>query len=247
MATEADQPAEWDDVARLQSLGDPTRRALYEYVSHQSEPAGRDEAAAAAGVGRTLAAYHLDRMVEDGLLEVSFARRTGRTGPGAGRPAKLYRRAARQFNVSLPPRDYELAAKILAKAVDSELTGRAQAALEESARSFGREIAAEVESRGSDRRPAARVAVFEQVLIERGYEPYRDEDGVLRLRNCPFDRLADAHRQMVCGMNLALLDEAVRTPEGPLFSASLDPRPGMCCVALQAKGGKAKKKRSERS
>src|SRR5581483_11937951 len=95
-----------DDVASLGSLGAPTRRALYGYVSRQGEPVGRDEAAAAAGIGRTLAAYHLDRMVEDGLLEVSFARRTGRRGPGAGRPAKLYRRASREFSISLPPRDY---------------------------------------------------------------------------------------------------------------------------------------------
>jgi predicted ArsR family transcriptional regulator len=241
-----DRPAERDDVARLYSLGDPTRRALYEYVSSRPEPTGRDEAAAAAGIGRTLAAYHLDRMVEDGLFEVSFARRTGRTGPGAGRPAKFYRRAAREFNVSLPPRDYELAAKILAKAVDSELTGRARAALDESARSFGREIAAEVETRAPGRSSAARLAALEEVLAERGYEPFHDEDGVIRLRNCPFDRLADAHRQMVCGMNLALLDRAVQTPEGPLLTATLDPRPGMCCVALQGKGDKGKRKRPER-
>jgi predicted ArsR family transcriptional regulator len=245
MGNRADRQAQRDDVSRLNSLGDPTRRALYDYVIRRPEPTGRDEAAAAAGVGRTLAAYHLDRMVEDGLLEVSFARRSGRTGPGAGRPAKLYRRAAREFNVSLPPRDYELAAKILAKAVDSELTGRARAALEESARSFGKEIAAEVESRASGRSPARRMTIFEKVLAERGYEPFRDEDGVLRLRNCPFDRLADAHRQMVCGMNLALLDRAVQAPEGPVFSASLDPRPGLCCVALEGMADKGRKKRSK--
>ena len=246
METGADPPVERDDISRLNSLFDPTRRALYDFVSRQPEPAGRDEAAAAAGVGRPLAAYHLDRMVDDGLLEVSFARRSGRTGPGAGRPAKLYRRAEREFNISLPQRDYELAAKILAKAVDSELTGRAQAALEESARSFGREIADEVEGRAANRRPAARLAVLEEVLVERGYEPFRDEEGVIRLRNCPFDRLADAHRQMVCGMNLALLDRAVQTSEGPLLTATLDPRPGLCCVALRAKDDKAKGNRPKK-
>src|SRR5687768_9388476 len=120
MDNAAEQEQFRDDVASVGSLGDQTRRALYDFVVRQAEPAGRDEAAAAAGVGRTLAAYHLDRMVEDGLLEVSFARRTGRSGPGAGRPAKLYRRASREFNVSLPPRDYELAAQIFADAVDSE-------------------------------------------------------------------------------------------------------------------------------
>jgi predicted ArsR family transcriptional regulator len=231
MNRRAEQEPARDDVASLGSLGDPTRRALYQYVSRQPEPTGRDEAAAAAGVGRTLAAYHLDRMVEDGLLEVSFARRTGRSGPGAGRPAKLYRRASREFQISLPPRDYELAARLLADAVDSEPTGRAKAALRESAQEFGCEVAAEVARRVSGRSEAQRLAVLEQVLAERGYEPFHDEDGVIRLRNCPFDRLADAHRQTVCGMNLALLEQAATTPKGTL-KAVLDPRPGLCCVAL---------------
>src|SRR5687767_9618878 len=128
MDNAAEQEQLRDDVASVGSLGDQTRRALYDFVVRQAGPAGRDEAAAAAGVGRTLAAYHLDRMVEDGLLEVSFARRTGRSGPGAGRPAKLYRRATREFNISLPPRNYELAARIFANAVDSDPTGRAKAA-----------------------------------------------------------------------------------------------------------------------
>jgi predicted ArsR family transcriptional regulator len=230
-AKRQDQESPRDDVASLGSLGDPTRRALYGYVVRQAEPAGRDEAAAAAGVGRTLAAYHLDRMVEDGLLEVSFARRTGRSGPGAGRPAKLYRRASREFTISLPPRDYELAARIFANAIDREPSGRAKAALQESAQGFGAEIAAEVDCRAAGRSDAHRLTVLEQVLAERGYEPFSDEDGVIRLRNCPFDSLADAHRQTVCAMNLALLAQAAQSPAGTL-EAVLDPRPDLCCVAL---------------
>jgi predicted ArsR family transcriptional regulator len=243
MDTGAGEELARDDVASVGSLGDPTRRALYEYVSRQTEPTGRDEAAAAAGVSRTLAAYHLDRMVQDGLLEVSFARRTGRSGPGAGRPAKLYRRASREFRISLPPRDYELAARVLARAVDSEPTGRAQAALEESARSFGGDVAAEVERRVSGRGGAERVAVLEQVLAERGYEPFYDDDDVIRLHNCPFDRLADAHRETVCGMNLALLEQAVATSKGMPLKAVLDPRPGLCCVALVPNDQGSKRKR----
>jgi len=230
MRDEADLDRARDDVASLGSLGDRTRRAMYDFVSRQADPVGRDEAAAAAGVGRTLAAYHLDRMVEDGLLEVSFARRTGRSGPGAGRPAKLYRRASREFKVSLPPRDYELAARIFADAVESEPTGRAKAALQESARGFGSEVAAEVERRMTGRRRAERVAVLEEVLAERGYEPVRDADGVIRLRNCPFDCLADAHRETVCGMNLTLLGEAVASHD--TLNAALEPRSGLCCVAI---------------
>jgi predicted ArsR family transcriptional regulator len=224
------EPAK-DDITSLGSLADPSRRALYEFVTGQAEPVGRDEAASASGLGRALAAYHLDRMVEDGLLEVSFARRTGRTGPGAGRPAKLYRRAAREFNLSLPPRNYELAARIFADAVESEPTGRAKEALQESARGFGAEVAAEVDRRAAGRSEAQRLAVLEQLLAERGYEPFRDEDGVIRLRNCPFDCLAEGHRQTVCGMNLALLAEAAESRRGTI-KAVLDPRPNLCCVAL---------------
>jgi predicted ArsR family transcriptional regulator len=243
MQNAADHDPVRDDLTSLGSLGDPTRRALYDFVTRQAQPAGRDEAAAAAGVGRTLAAYHLDRMVDDGLLEVSFARRTGRSGPGAGRPAKLYRRASRDFTVSLPPRDYELAARIFADAVDSEPTGLAKAALQESAQGFGREAAAEVERRIAGRRESQRAAVLEQVLAERGYEPFRDDQGVIRLRNCPFDCLADAHRQTVCDMNLALLEQAAASSRGTL-KAVLDPNPGLCCVAVLPTADASRRKRA---
>jgi predicted ArsR family transcriptional regulator len=203
---------------------------LYDYVAGQGQPVARDEAAAAVGISRSLAAYHLDRMVDDGLLEVSFARRSGRSGPGAGRPAKLYLRSARELQISLPPRDYELAARLLAKAVDTERTGRARASLEESARALGRDLAAETKRRRSQGKRAKPEAVVEAVLAQRGYEPFHDEEGAIRLRNCPFDRLAEAHPEVICGMNLCLLEEAVA--EGTGLRAVLDPKPGMCCVAM---------------
>jgi predicted ArsR family transcriptional regulator len=234
METEAQPPAsDGDDVARISSLGDPARRGLYDYVAGQGQPVGRDEAAGAVGISRSLAAYHLDRMVDDGLLEVSFARRTGRSGPGAGRPAKLYHRSPRQLQISLPPRDYELAARLLAKAVDAESTGRARASLEESARALGRDLAAEVTRRRPRGKRVKPQAVVEEVLTDRGYEPFRDEEGAIRLRNCPFDRLADAHRELICGMNLCLLEEVVAG--GTDLQAVLDPKPGMCCVAMLPK------------
>jgi predicted ArsR family transcriptional regulator len=206
---------------------------LYDYVAGQGQPVGRDEAAAAVGISRSLAAYHLDRMVADGLLQVSFARRTGRTGPGAGRPAKLYQRSPREFQISLPPRDYELAARLLAQAVDAERTGGARASLEESARALGRDLAAETKRRRSHSKGGKPQAVVEEVLADRGYEPFRDEEGAIRLRNCPFDRLADSHRDLICGMNLCLLEEAVAGGTG--LRAVPDPKPGMCCVAMLPK------------
>ena len=223
-------------MASVFSLGDPLRRGLYDYVVQQGDPVGRDDAAEAVGIGRSLAAYHLDRMVEDGLLEVSFARRTGRSGPGAGRPAKLYARSARQIQVNLPPRDYEMAAHLLASAVEADGTGRAQAALEATSRRLGRELAAEATRRHGDGDGSTNAATVAQaVLSERGYEPFDDTDGVIRLRNCPFDKLADAHRELICGMNLWVLEEVLAGVRGTGLRAVLDPRPGMCCVALLPK------------
>jgi predicted ArsR family transcriptional regulator len=224
-----------DDVASVFSLGDPVRRGLYEYVVRRAEPVSRDEAAEAVGIGRSLAAYHLDRMVEDGLLEISFARRSGRSGPGAGRPAKLYVRSARQFQINLPPRDYEMAAHLLASAVEADGTGRARAALEETSRRLGRELAADVTLRRREGEGTDAATAVQDVLSERGYEPFSDGAGAIRLRNCPYDKLADAHRELICGMNLCVLDEVLAAVRGTGLRAVLDPQPGMCCVALLPK------------
>src|SRR5580692_11402718 len=124
-------------LAVLSSLDDPVRRRLYDFVTGRREPAGRDEAAAAAGIGRPLAAYHLDKLVELGLLTASYQRPRGRGGPGAGRPAKVYSRSGREFAVTVPPREYELAARLLAQAVESDRGGASRAALHDAARQYG--------------------------------------------------------------------------------------------------------------
>src|SRR5919109_2517480 len=129
-----------DPVSALSALGDATRRSAYDYVCAQGRPVGRDEVAGALGVGRTLAAYHLDRLAKDGLLSVAYKRRSGRTGPGAGRPAKLYERSEREIGVSVPPRDYGVAAQLLAHAAAHDEAGGTRAALRDAATSLGREI-----------------------------------------------------------------------------------------------------------
>jgi predicted ArsR family transcriptional regulator len=161
-------------VGPLSALADATRRDAYAYVSAQDHPVGRDEVATRLGIGRTLAAYHLDRLAKAGLLSVAYARRSGRTGPGAGRPAKLYERTDRELDVSLPPRDYGLAAHLLAHAAALDVHGGTRRALRDTADSVGREIAASAES-SSD---------LQRLLRERGYEPY-DDGGVARLRHEP--------------------------------------------------------------
>ena len=182
------------------------------------------------GVPRPTTAFHLDRLVADGLLDVHYERRSGRTGPGAGRPAKLYRRAECSVSVSLPERRYDLAGELLAAALaEAEQSGeRPAAVLERRAFRRGSELAADV-SEGS--RDAAL-----RVLEEHGFEP-RDDGGAIALANCPFHVLAREHTELVCGMNLRLLEGVLdELPEAGLV-ARLRPRPGMCCVRLEPADG----------
>jgi predicted ArsR family transcriptional regulator len=222
------------DLASLSSLDDPVRRRLYALVSARAEPMGRDDAAGAAGIGRALAAYHLDKLVETGLLTAIYQRPEGRTGPGAGRPAKLYSRSDREFAVTVPPREYELAARMLARAVESDPSGRSKAALHAAAYQHGQELGSQALSGGASLSNAAASALrdLETVLESHGYEPERGGDDVMRLRNCPFHQLARQHKDTVCAMNLALIDGVTTGLKASALRAALDPQPGYCCVAI---------------
>ncbi|GGP09147.1 helix-turn-helix domain-containing protein [Nonomuraea glycinis] len=205
-----------DDLQALGLLQDPVRRSLYDAVAAGGGEVGRTEAAQAAGVSRTLAGHHLDKLVEAGLLESGF-RPQERKGPGSGRPAKVYRRAAGDRSVSLPPRDYVSLASVLAEVVDE----------------LGAEERAERAARGAGRRLAGRHGgePVESVLRGRGYEPYPD-DGVLRMRNCPFHVLSHEQPLLVCSMNLALCQGLLEGLGDDPGRARLDPRPGECCVTV---------------
>lgn len=216
------------DLASVSSLEDPVRRRLYEVVCSRPAAVSRDEAAALAGVGRPLAAYHLDKLVSSGLLAVTYQRLGGRSGPGAGRPAKLYAKSDREFAVSVPPRDYELAAQILVRAVADDRGGASRAALSDAAYRLGAELAVRGQPGGAGELP--------HVLSAHGYAPAvqdADRGTVIRLRNCPFHQLAERHRELVCGMNLALICGMVDGLRLPDWQPVLDPRPGHCCVAVE--------------
>ena len=189
-------------------LADPVRRDLYEYVADAGHEVGRAEAADTLGVSRTLAAFHLDKLADAGLLVVAHRRLTGRSGPGAGRPAKVYRVAVREHLASVPPRDYRGLAMLLAEAVEA-------ASAEEALKAAARRVPAD------HREPV-------EVLAERGYRPYRDGD-VIRSRNCPFRALSEEFPVMVCAMNHALIGALL----GGGARVRLDPRPGECCVVIE--------------
>src|SRR5215217_7035018 len=171
------------------ALADDTRRALYEYVAAQQEPVGRDELAAALGLARHNVSFHLDRLADEGLLDVEYRRLSGRSGPGAGRPSKLYSRSDREFAVSLPPRRYDVVGEVLAAAVARASAGEAlEEALVDSAREAGRDLGA---SAGAEQAGGSLPAVAE-VLSAQGYEAQVEAD-VVELVNCPFDSLAKKH------------------------------------------------------
>lgn len=228
-----------DELAAIGALQEPVRRSLYRYVAAQADDVSRDAAARAVGVQRSLAAFHLDKLVEAGLLEATYRRLTGRTGPGAGRPAKLYRRSSSEHSVSLPPRHYDLAAELLAQAVEEAGDRRARESLTEVARRFGRRLGEEVRARLKARASRERrMAALSETVSRYGYEPRR-EGPVLRLGNCPFHALSESHRDLVCGMNLSLFEGVVDGLDVDDLEARQDVRPGECCVMVTPRGRRA--------
>jgi predicted ArsR family transcriptional regulator len=221
------------NVTGIGVLADPVRRQLYRFVCSQAQPVTRDQAAAAVGVARHKAKFHLDRLEAEGLLEADYVRLTGRTGPGAGRPAKRYRRGGREFAVTLPGRDYELAGHIMAEAIaESARTGTPIfETLDSAAAARGAAIAATSADHpyGSD----AALDLAVRILTEQAYEPRRIDRTVV-MANCPFHRLAVSHTDLVCRMNHSLLSEFVDSIAPDLLTARLEPGENHCCVTLVA-------------
>lgn len=223
-------------IAGVASLAEPQRRALYRFVAARGDAVSKDEAAAALGVARSVAAFHLDRLVADGLLTTEFRRLTGRQGPGAGRPAKLYRRAQGELSVSLPARHYDLAAGLLAAAVEqSTRTGTpAAVALTRVANEHGHELGQRARARAGNR-PSRRALLDDAlaVLEEQGYEPHVHGNEIV-LANCPFHALVDDQRDLVCRMNHDLLGGLADALGDHVLAPRLEPSDGNCCVRLHA-------------
>jgi len=235
-------------VAGIGALAEPARRALYAFVCSQQGPVSREQAAEHTGLALHSVKFHLDRLVEEDLLDVEFRRLSGRSGPGAGRPAKLYRRSRRELSVSMPPRRYDLAGDVLAEAVDRSVREGlpVEEAVHAAALAHGRRLGADAEvdpdASAQERtgpeptgpEPTAQERTA-RVLAGWGYEPRVVGDAVV-LANCPFDRLARDHTQLVCGLNLALVEGVLQGLGCSTLQAVLDPRPGQCCVTTRVRG-----------
>jgi predicted ArsR family transcriptional regulator len=213
------------DLPVVSLLDEPVRRRLYDWVVGQARPVGREQAAKALVITRALATFHLDKLAGAGLLEAGYQRLSGKVGPGAGRPARVYWRAAREFSVTLPERRYERAAELFASALEKLGGATVPAALRAAAGELGEEL-------GQGARPRAAGKRLMAALEAGGYEPKPDEGGTIRLRNCPFHALVQEHRPLVCGTNLALAEGITRGVGASGLRPVLDPQPGYCCVAF---------------
>lgn len=215
----------WDDaIPVLCELREPTRRRAYQAV-RQEPPATRAQVAEAVGISPSLAAFHLDKLVEAGLLEAYYARPPGRGGPGGGRPPKWYRPGPLQLEVSIPTRRYDVIGRILAAALDSVAVHDAEVAVTEAAHQAGRQLAAEAP------RPPRRRRGWMHALEPLGYQPTNTADGVV-FSNCPFAALANDRPSIVCAANVALVRGLLEGAGVRTASVQLRPGAGSCCVLL---------------
>lgn len=193
-----------DDLRAVGLLAEPVRRRLYQYLRERQEPVGREEAARHAGIKARLAAFHLDKMAEAGLLDVEYRRLSGRAGPGAGRTAKVYSVSSRSFSVQIPQTRYALAASMMASALSAGISGTDGAeSLQDVATAVGGGIGDEI--RQQTQTDSARREAVRHKLEQLGYEPRVEESGEWTLRNCIFSELSTSHRELVCGMNAAFV------------------------------------------
>jgi predicted ArsR family transcriptional regulator len=244
-------------LAAVASLGDESRRRLFDFVASAADAVGRDDAAQAVGLARSTASFHLDRLVKDGLLAVEFRKLGGREGPGSGRPAKLYRAAVDEVAASVPDRHYDLAAELLVSAIEDATSGggspreallraaraRGQSAGETAAHAAGREPAGATGAGPADSAGSPDGAgPFADFLAGQGYCPADDGGGGLVLLNCPFHRLAAGHADVVCAMNGAFLggaSMALGIEPGRIEALAIEDlreqggaRPGQCCARI---------------
>lgn len=220
------------DIRAISLLDDPRRRGVYFFVPLAPAFTDRDRVSLALGISRSLAAFHLDKLAETGLLDVSYKRLSGRTGRGAGRPRKLYQRSTREVSVNLPHRSYSLLAKLLVTAIES--AGRqARNKLTRAARARGAEVGrANLVPRGKYPTRRRIASALLDALVVYGYEPYLEGKAVY-MRNCPFNSLRRDHRDLVCAANQSLMIGLLESLAPAGLKARYEPAEDRCCVVLR--------------
>jgi predicted ArsR family transcriptional regulator len=205
------------------TLGEETRHRVYLTVQAAGRPLSRLEVAKAVGIRGRLAAFHLDKLADEGFLDVHYARpEERRGGPGAGRPAKQYRPSGIEIDLTIPPRRTDLAARILALTFEQlGPQGTHRDALLEQATACGRHLAR-----------VGRGDLVER-LTELGYDPVTAPDGTVQMRNCPFHPVVEVARGTTCSMNLAVISALASAKAASRYEVVLEPAGGRCCVLLR--------------
>jgi predicted ArsR family transcriptional regulator len=219
------------------ALDDGTRQRIYAFVREEGRPVTREEVAGRVGISRKLAAFHLDKLLDRGLLAAHYARPPGRSGPGAGRSAKMYRPSDLEIEISIPERRYDLLGEILVDAI--EHPGRGESSRDAAARlarERGVDLGERIRREGSTRPAGAEraLSMAEVTLGDHGFEPYRVAPDELALRNCPFRTLAQQAPDLVCDMNRAFVEGLLRGLGNTTVEAVLTRVPDRCCVSLRA-------------
>jgi predicted ArsR family transcriptional regulator len=224
-------------IEQIAVLEDDLRRRIYRYLRRAGHAATREEVAEQTGISRRLAAFHLEKLLEEGFLRSHYARPPGRSGPGAGRTAKYYEPSEVELSVSIPDRHYDFAGSLLVDAINNATAKETaqDAALRVSAEK-GRELGerARREQRLGRPGPERTMSVAHEMLEGHGYEPYRDGRSTIALRNCPFHVLAQQAPDLVCSMNRSFIDGMLRGLGNSSVEAVLECKAGDCCVTLRA-------------
>ena len=213
-----------ETILRLCVLDDPARRAAYLAVRTAGRPLTRAEVADEVGISVRLAAFHLEKLLAEGFLEATYDRDEGSVG--VGHPAKRYRPTGLELEVSIPPRRYDLAAEILAEALEADSPGPPLESLADTAAEYGRQIGKRARARNGGSRLMAALDLI-------GYEPATSGGDVV-LRNCPFRHVAQARPEIICRMNLAFVDGVLVGTQSRSVQAVLSPSTGRCCVVVTA-------------
>ncbi|MFC0113015.1 helix-turn-helix transcriptional regulator [Kibdelosporangium aridum] len=215
------------EIKAVAALDDDLRWRMYTFIRAERRPVTRDEAAASVGISRKLAAFHLDKLVDAGLLKASY-----QAAGKVGRAPKVYEPTDVDIRVAIPQRQHDVLAEILLDAVVAkDVSDEAVKAAAQRGENLGtnERDKAKLGRLGAERA----LTVAEGVLTRYGFEPAREGPTCLRLRNCPFHPLAAKAPDLVCAINQAFLNGLLDGLEAPSVRAVLEPAPGECCVRLR--------------
>lgn len=211
------------------ALGDPTRRAVYIAVREAAEPLTSTDVADLFDIHPNVARHHLDKLANDGYLEVDRRRQSGRSGPGAGRPAKCYSPSGKGIDLHFPSRRHDLLVELLVRIVERSGGSDAARVAEDVGREYGEELASEIGS-PADAAYETAVTAIAKAMTGLGFEMSADPGaGRLLTSSCPFGGAAAQHPEVVCSLDRGIVSGLFAGMSRPCEPV-LHPDPHEACV-----------------